>query len=360
MLFQVYGENALFQWGGLIAVLLVLMLLNWYSIKSKRGALIMLVAIPAIVTVYCVAVAVGAGAGAEWALQNPTNLYMNGWFHYAKLYAALLSCISFLLIRFQWGIGKKKWFIYTVPGILILNILIAVISDFEHAIGAWYTWELSSEGVWLYGGWHNVMNALAGILCIVGLTAVMHIYVSKSLGKDGGRDVIWADMTWIWIIPYDLWNFAYTYNNLPTHSWYCGVALLLAPTILAFVWNRGSWLINRGHTLTFWCMFAQVFPLFMEQAPFSVRPAMYADGIMTNGAVNTLPMTVVSALALVANIALVCAAVYRSRKLKKNWWKNEMFANTKDYREALERAEFHVGYENGLPVTEAEREAANS
>ena len=360
MLFQVYGENALFQWGGLVAVLLVLMLLNWYSIKSKRGALIMLVAIPAIVTVYCVAVAVGAGAGAEWALQNPTNLYMNGWFHYAKLYAALLSCISFLLIRFQWGIGKKKWFIYTVPGILILNILIAVVSDFEHAIGAWYTWELSSEGVWLYGGWHNVMNALAGILCIVGLTAVMHIYVSKPLGKDGGRDVIWADMTWIWIIPYDLWNFAYTYNNLPTHSWYCGVALLLAPTILAFAWNRGSWLINRGHTLTFWCMFAHVFPLFMEQAPFSVLPAMYADGIMTNGAVNTLPMTVVSALALVANIALVCAAVYRSRKLKKNWWKNEMFTNTKDYREALERAEFHVGYENSLPVTEAEREAANS
>lgn len=41
MLFQVYGENALFQWGGLIAVLLVLMLLNWYSIKSKRGAIIM-------------------------------------------------------------------------------------------------------------------------------------------------------------------------------------------------------------------------------------------------------------------------------------------------------------------------------
>ncbi len=220
MLFQVYGENALFQWGGLIAVLLVLMLLNWYSIKSKRGAIIMLIAVPAVVTAYCIAVAVGAASGAEWALQSPTNLYMNGWFHYAKLYAALLSCISFLLIRFQWGIGKKKWFVYTVPGILILNILIAVISDVEHAVGAWYTWELSSEGVWLYGGWHNVMNAIAGILCIVGLTAVMHIYVSKPLGKDGGRDVIWADMTWVWIIPYDLWNFAYTYNNLPTHSWW--------------------------------------------------------------------------------------------------------------------------------------------
>ena len=79
MLFQVYGENALFQWGGLIAVLLVLMLLNWYSIKSKRGAIIMLIAVPAVVTAYCIAVAVGAASGAEWALQSPTNLYMNGW-----------------------------------------------------------------------------------------------------------------------------------------------------------------------------------------------------------------------------------------------------------------------------------------
>ena len=70
MLFQVYGENALFQWGALIIVLLVLMLLNWYSIKSKRGALIMIVAVPAIVTIYCLAVAIGAGNGAEWALQN--------------------------------------------------------------------------------------------------------------------------------------------------------------------------------------------------------------------------------------------------------------------------------------------------
>ena len=107
-------------------------------------------------------------------------------------------------------------------------------------------------------------------------------------------------------------------------------------------------------------MFAQVFPLFMEQAPFSVLPTMYADGVMTNGAVNVVPMTVVSALALVSNLALVAAAVYRSRTLKKNWWKHEMFTSTKDYREALERAEFHVGFENGQPVTDAKRKAAKA
>lgn len=357
MLFQVYGEHALYQWAGLIAVLAVLMLLNWWSIKSRKGAITMILIVPALVTLYLIAVNVGGAMGASWATNNQTYLYMNGWFHYAKLYAALLSCISFLLIRFQWGIGKKKWFIYTVPGILILNILIAVASDIEHAVKAWNAWTLSTEGVWIYGGPHNIMNAIAGILNIIGLTAVMHIYVSKPIGADGkGRDVIWADMIWMWILPYDFWNFCYTYCNLPNHSWYCGLALLLAPTILAFVWNKGSWLINRGHTLTFWCMFAQVFPLFMEAgSPFEVLPTMYAEGVMTNGAVNTLPMTVVATLSIVSNIALVAMVIYRSRKTGKNWWKNEMFQGTKNYCDAMERAELCVGEHHGELVEDVKK-----
>lgn len=362
MLFQVYGENAIYQWAGLFLVFAILMVLNWWSIKSRKGAITMIIIVPIIVTVYCLAVAMGAAAGADWALNNPTYLYMNGWFHYAKLYAALLSCISFMLIRFQWGIGKKKWFIYTVPGILILNILIAVVSDVEHAVVAWNTWTLSNEGVWLYGGPHNIMNAIAGILNIVGLTAVMHIYVSKPMGSDRkGRDVIWADMTIMWIIPYDLWNFCYTYCNLPNHSWYCGLALLLAPTVLALVWNKGSWLINRGHTLTFWCMFAQVFPLFMEStSPFSVLPTMYAEGVMTNGAVNVMPMTIVAALALISNIVLVGTVVYKCIKEKKNWWKHEMFTESKGYKEAMERAELCVGENHGELVADVKNVASSA
>ncbi|RDB62296.1 hypothetical protein C1878_08195 [Gordonibacter sp. 28C] len=343
MLFQVYGENAIFQWLGLIAVFAILMILNFYSIKSKKAGIFLLLVMPALVTVYCVAVNVGAAMGADWALRNQTHLYMNGWFHYAKLYAATCSCIGIIMVRFQWGVGKKKWFAYNVMIMLNINILIAVASDVEHALNAWYAWELSSEGVWLYGGWHNVMNAIAGLLCIAGTTAWNHIYVSKPIGKDG-RDLIWADLIWVWIIAYDLWNFAYTYNNLPTHAWYCGLALLLAPTVLAFVWNKGSWIPNRGHTLLFWCMFAQVFPLFMEgDSPFAVLPAMYADGVMTNGAVNVLPMTVVSALALAANVGCVITVLYRSVKLKKNPYFNEMFTDTKDYRKAMERVAFQSG-----------------
>lgn len=87
-------------------------------------------------------------------------------------------------------------------------------------------------------------------------------------------------MTWMFILAYDVWNFQYTYLNLPTHSWYCGVALLLAPTFAAAFWNKGGWIQNRANTLALWCMFAQVFPLFQDQGKFAVIPRLYADGFM--------------------------------------------------------------------------------
>ena len=115
--------------------------------------------------------------------------------------------------------------------IVALNILIAVGSDFESGVrGAMALaatgdrWWLSSENVWLYGGWWNWVNGIAGILNILCMTGWWGIYSSKK-----HDDMLWPDMTWYFIIAYDLWNFEYTYNNLPTHAWYCGLALLLAP-----------------------------------------------------------------------------------------------------------------------------------
>ena len=75
------------------------------------------------------------------------------------------------------------------------------------------TW-VSSEGVTLYGGWHNVFNGIAGILNIFVMTGWWGIYTSKKK-----QDMLWPDMTWVFIISYDIWNFCYTYNCLPTHSW---------------------------------------------------------------------------------------------------------------------------------------------
>ena len=152
MLFQVYGENSLYQWLGVFLVLICLIGLNEFTRRSKAGGITMLFVIPSILTVYFIAIYIGVALDIPWALNNVTYTNMNSWFHYAKLYAALAGCIGFMLIRYDWWIGKKKWFLYFPYAILAINILIAVCSDFESAIRGFNTWWVSSEGVSLYGG----------------------------------------------------------------------------------------------------------------------------------------------------------------------------------------------------------------
>ena len=110
MLFQVYGPHALAQWGMMLVVLLGLILFNEFARRTKAGGIITFLVIPLALTIYFVAVAIGARSGAAWALNNPTHVYMAGWFHYAKLYAATAGCIGFMMIKYKWGIGAKHWF----------------------------------------------------------------------------------------------------------------------------------------------------------------------------------------------------------------------------------------------------------
>lgn len=346
MLFHVYGSNAVYQWLAMLGVLLGLILLNEFARRTKAGGLIMFGVLPAVLTVYFIVIGIAAGSGSRWALNNQTYLYMNGWFHYAKLYAALAGCIGFMMIKYKWGIGKSHWFKAYPFVIVAINILIAVASDFESAINGWYSWWLSSEGVWLYGGWHNIMNGIAGILNIFCMTGWWAVYSSRDQ-----KDMVWPDMIWVYILVYDIWNFAYTYNCLPTHSWFCGVALLLAPTVAALLWNKGGWIMNRANTLCIWCMFAQVFPLFQETFadgtrvfPWATIPKQYKDGtlngIAAGNSVNADPaaMTVVSVLALIVNVAALAYIVYKSVKNKSNPYKGEVFTEFKYYKEASARA----------------------
>ena len=167
------------------------------------------------------------------------------------------------------------------------NILIAVASDFESAVRAGSLaggWWLSSEGVWLYGGWWNVLNGLAGILNIFCMTGWWGIYSSKDK-----KDMLWPDMIWVYVLAYDIWNFQYTYLNLPTHSWYCGLALLLAPTFAAALWNKGGWIQNRANTLALWCMFAQVFPLFQDASRFTTVTYVYGQGGIAAAMGSSMP-----------------------------------------------------------------------
>ena len=228
--------------------------------------------------------------------------------------------------------------------IVAINILIAVGSDFESAIKGSMAlsetgsrWWLSSEGVWLYGGWWNIANGLAGLVNILCMTGWWGIYSSKK--KD---DMLWPDMTRMYILAYDVWNFEYTYLNLPTHSWYCGFALLLAPTVAAMFWNKGGRIQNRANTLATWCMFAQVFPLFQDSSVFSVLPVMYSDGIMDPNvhpqSVAPHTMGVVAVLSILINLAVFAAIIKKAKKLGVNPYKHEIWKGTRDYDEAYERS----------------------
>ena len=350
MLFQIYGETAGFQLLGWLMVFVGLILANEFARRTKWGGIACFLVLPAGLTIYFISIYVGAAMGAQWALNNPTYVYMNSWFHYFKLYAATLGCIGFMMLKYKWSIGKTDWFKVFPFLIVAANILIAVVSDFESGIKGALSpdgWWLSSENVWLYGGWWNWLNGAAGIINIFCMTGWWGIYVSKDK-----KDMLWPDMIWLYILAYDVWNFQYTYLNLPTHSWYCGLALLLAPTFAAALWNKGGWIQNRANTLATWCMFAQIFPLFQVDGIFATLPVLYKyTGASTGMELSKLTLEqmnaagaypvaqgVMSILAVVANVICISVIIKRAVEQKKNPYKNEIFAGTRDFDKAMDRA----------------------
>lgn len=337
MLFNIYGDMGVYQLLAWVAVFVGLVLLNEIARRSKAGGVICFIVVPAVLTVYFIAIAIGAAKGQDWALNNQTHIYQNGWFHYAKLYAATIGCIGFMFLKYKWGIGKKEWFKVFPFLIVAINILIAVASDFESAIkgGIAGGWWYSSENVWIYGGWWNWVNGIAGLINIFCMTGWWGIYSSKD-----EKDMLWPDMTWCYILAYDLWNFEYTYNNLPSHSWYCGLALLLAPTFANAFWNKGGWIQNRANTLAIWCMFAQVLPLFQDKwVPVltSVYPDDYVMNATQPASADPRMQGIIAVIALAANVLVFAAIIKRSVQLKKNPYKNEIFTHQKDYKLALAR-----------------------
>lgn len=365
MLFQLYGSTAMTQLLGWVLVFAGLVILNEIGRRTKIGGIVLFVIIPAVLTIYFIAIQAGLFGGHS----NQTYEYMNGWFHYAKLYAADIGVVGFLMIKYKWGIGKKEWFKPWPFVIVAINILIAVVSDFESAIRAYQitgdfsgAWWASNEGVFLYGGWWNIVNGIAGLINIFCMTGWWGIYSSKK--KD---DMLWPDMTIWFIVAYDIWNFEYTYCNLPTHTWYCGVALLLAPTFANALWNKGGWIQNRAMTLATWCMFAQVLPLFQLSNTFSVLPSLYGGATKagvkaldlynaaitchTTGAsagdaianfgitANPTAQGVVAMLAIIANVICISVIIKRSIKQKKCPYTKEIWVGTRDYEQAMSRVE---------------------
>ena len=122
------------------------------------------------------------------------------------------------------------FFMIFPPLILAINILEACARDIQVGMQYWMmnSGAIEGEVTGVLGGPWNFMNAAAGILNIITITGWFGIVIRRKTKQDGSRDMLWPDMLWFWVIAYDLWNFTYTYNCIPTHAFYAGFALLLA------------------------------------------------------------------------------------------------------------------------------------
>lgn len=328
-----YAEGAtLFSaWGMWFIVFVALFLFNEFSRRSKTGAFISFIILPTILSIL-------------WFTVLKEKTYTD-WFHLAKVYSATAGCIGFWFIRYfekkdkntgkvLWRLSEKKAALIFPPLILAINIIEAVSRDFQ--IGSLGLMKDLFEGEVMISGPWNYMNGIAGILNIITITGWFGIVIRKKTKNDKSMDMLWPDMLWFWILAYDVWNFAYTYNCLPGHAWYCGIALLLAPTLCAFTLGKGAWLQHRAHTLAIWCMFAQTFPNFQDQGKYQVMSTY-----------NPKIYFIVSFLALAINIAVFIYMIYKVVTTKRNPYLGELYVDLPGYQKVKALGEPSIlDYEN--------------
>ena len=299
-----YAVPGIENWAIMVFILFALMAFNEFGRTTKWGGIALFLVVPIVLTIFV------------WPkTAAPGNEYGTGnWFNWVKTYSALAGCLGFMAIRFVPGLSKKKWALCFPPAILALNIFEACLRDFQcFAYGAWDGAYI--DHLWVMSGPWNIMNGIAGILNILAICGWLGIVISK----DSSKDMLWPDMIWAWIIAYDLWNFAYTYNCIADHSFYCGLTLLLACTIPAFFIKKGAWLQHRASTLALWIMFVMTVPQFADR----IAPVPTTH--------NPTAFFILSALALAANAALAVYQLSRIIKKKLNPIKDEIYKGTESY-----------------------------
>ena len=284
-----------------VGVLLGLMVVNELARLNKWISLLLFLVLPVVLTIVVWPKTAGEGSS------------VGTWFHWAKVYSSLAGCLGFLAIRHIKGAAQNKYLLAFPPLILAINILEAVVRDFQCA-----GFNGMVDGMQIVGGPWNIMNGIAGLLNIITISGWTGIFISK----DKKKDMLWPDMLWFWIIAYDLWNFAYVYNCVGDHSFYAGAALLISCTIPAFFIKKGAWLQHRASTLALWMMFTMAVPGFVTASQFSVNASHNPAALMT-----------VSVISLAANIGVLVYQAYTAITRHKNVLTDELYEHLAAYRE---------------------------
>ena len=300
--FQGYTVGTLLT---LVAVIAVLLLLNEITRRSKIAALALYCVVPAVLVVL---IAMGV-------VTSPSS---KTWFGVIKTFSALLGVWGFMAIRYT-KLGTKKFAWYFPVAILTLNILEAMVRDIE-VFSQYKTLTVDAAGLTVLGGPWNIMNALAGLFLLLTLTGWMGIRVAKTPSKD----MVWPDQLFFWIIAYDLWNAAYCYNCISTRSMYAGIALLVSAVLAEILFKRGAWLQHRAQTLA-------LFGMFSLAVDYQALPAFSITATY-----NPTAWTVLSALALIANVGVFVYEIRCMVRYKRSPLRKEMFTHLSAYQKNLD------------------------
>jgi len=289
---------------GFVVLLAVVIALNELTRRYLKISLFVYIIIP-------ILLAVGVYFG---LLGSPSG---KAWFGWVKVVSALAGVYGFLLIRFT-SLGQKKFAYYFPVAILALNIAEAVYREFQ-VFATYKVATIDASGILVHGGVWNILNGIAGILCIVTLTGFVGIKVSK----DQSKDMIWPDMTWLYIVGYTIWNFAYVYNCLSTRSMYAGFTILTAAFIAEIFLKRGAWLQHRAQTLSIFAMFS--LSVDYHQSSFLNIVPVYSEQVL-------LGLGIVS---FVINVIVFVSMIKVSISTRKNPYTEEIYTNTAYYKHTI-------------------------
>lgn len=299
-------STGIVPWLMVLLFLVAFMALNELARRSKVLSIVFFIVTPIILTF------------TVWIPKSSASGTLS-WFTFAKVYSALLGSIGFMAIRYIKKIEHSKFAVIFPPLILSINILEAVMRDFQNFSNV----ESLVDGIYYVGGVWNIMNGVAGIINIITITGMIGICVSKKKSED----MLWPDMCWFWIIAYDLWNFAFTYNNFVVSNPYSGIALLLSCTIPTLLWAKGAWLQHRAYTLSFYTMFLVTFPEFFMWDALYIAPAM-----------NHTAYFLISLISLLFNIGVLVYEIIVVAKTKRNPLTQEIYVDLNCYKEVKELA----------------------
>lgn len=288
----------------LLLFIVTFLFLNEIARRSKTMSLLFFCALPIVL----------AFAVSNGYLGSPTG---KTWFGWVKVVSALAGVYGFMLIRFT-KLGQSKFAMIFPASILSLNIAEAVYRELQ-VFMTYQSLTVDAGGILILGGPWNILNAIAGILTIITLSGFVGVRVSN----DKSRDMIWPDMTWLYIIGYTIWNFAYVYNCISTRSMYAGFGILIAAMIAEFVFKRGAWLQHRAQILSLYAMFSLSID-FQANAVFQIFPIYNPSRLMT-----------LSVVSLAINVIVFAYMLFTMKSRQKNPIRHELYTHTNAYQKTL-------------------------